>query len=103
MPRRLAVSPVPAHRADARHPVDLPAAVEAVENETRELPLELAFYPEELDADHLHGDSDRVGTVESGVHRVSDDGVHLLWLIGDGSRRALKDVTIGAHVDSRRS
>lgn len=61
------------------------------------LPLEVGLHLEELLAQHLRLERDRVGAVESGGECLVDDGVWLGGLFAHGSDGPLEDVSLLAH------
>ena len=78
-------------RADAepRDPMNVEAALRAVEGEVLKLTLEVGFHLQELEAEHLRVDGDRV-IASTGSGRLVHELVGLSRLLGQGPNGVLK-------------
>jgi hypothetical protein len=59
--------------AEARDPVNVEPALRAVEDEVLELSLEISLHLQELQAEHLGVDDQRIGPAVSDVDRLVDE------------------------------
>jgi hypothetical protein len=94
MRRWLAVRPVPRHHAEAADPVNVQAALGAVQGEVLELALEIGFHLEEFDSQHLGVDHERIGAAMPDLDRFIDEVIGLGRLLGDGVDGALEDAAL---------
>lgn len=79
---------------EARDPMNRPPAIRAVENELTELPLEVGFHAEKLEAQHLGADGDLMGAVQTGSDRLVNEFIGPRRLLGYGMDGALEDVAL---------
>ena len=89
------LAPVSRSDAEPRDPVHVEAALRAVEDEVLELAFEVGLHPQELEAEHLRVDGDRVIASTSSL-RFVDEFIRLDGLLGDGPDGVLKDLAFSA-------
>lgn len=69
-------------------------ALRAVQGERLEFSFEIAPHLEELQAQHLGVDDERIGATVADLDRLVDEGVGVGGLLGDGVDGALEDVAL---------
>jgi len=96
------VCPVARQGTDPRNPVHRHAASLAVQDESGELPLQVALHPEELQA-QAPGSGDRLMVRrEAGLVQLVDEVLGVLGLLGDGHGPLLKDDALVLVTEHRR-
>lgn len=85
--------PVPCRSSEASNPVNRPPAISTVEDELAELSLEIGLHVEQLQAEHLRVDRERMRSAEAGGERLVDEAVSLRRLLGNCGDGVFEDVT----------
>jgi len=86
----LSMPPVPRLHTETGNPVNVEAALGAVENEVLKLALEIGLHLQELEPEHLRADGDRVRAAPGGG-RLVDKLTRLGGLLSDGMDGVLDD------------
>jgi hypothetical protein len=90
----------PGDTPSPRHPMNVEAALGAVEGEVLELALEVGLHLQELEPEHLRVDRDRM-IASTGSLRLVDELVRLRRLLGDGVDGVLEDLAFSSSHDAK--